>query len=42
MKVDSYIVGTILILGISLLSVLGLLVVRKYFDLEKLKSCHEV
>jgi hypothetical protein len=42
MKVDSYIIGTILILGISLLSVLGLLVVRKYFDLEKLKSCHEV
>ncbi len=42
MKVDSYIIGTILILGISLLSVLGLLVVRKYFELEKLKSCHEV
>lgn len=42
MKVDSYFVGTFLILGISLLSVFGLLVVRKYFDLEKLKSCHEV
>ena len=42
MKVDSYFVGTFLISGISLLSVLGLLVVRKYFDLEKLKSCHEV
>ncbi len=42
MKVDSYIIGSILIVGISLLSVLGLLVVRKYFDLEKLKSCHEV
>ncbi len=42
MKVDSYFVGTFLILGISLFSVLGLLVVRKYFDLEKLKSCHEV
>lgn len=42
MKVDSYFVGTFLIFGISLLSVLGLLVVRKYFDLEKLKSCHEV
>jgi hypothetical protein len=42
MKVDSYFIGTFLILGISLLSVLGLLVVRKYFDLEKLKSCHEV
>jgi hypothetical protein len=42
MKVDSYFCGTFFVLGTSLLSVFGLLVVRKYFELEKLKSCHEV
>jgi hypothetical protein len=43
MKFDSYVaIGSILIFSVSLLSVLGLLVVRKYFDLDKLRSCHEV
>lgn len=42
MKFDSYVAGSILIFSVSLLSVLGLLVVRKYFDLDKLRSCHEV
>ncbi|MFA6213048.1 MAG: hypothetical protein WCT03_20240 [Candidatus Obscuribacterales bacterium] len=39
---DSYASGSVLIFTVSLLSVLGLLVVRKFFDLEKLESCHEV
>ena len=42
MKLDSYFDGAILVFVVSLLSVFGLLVVRKYFDLEKLKSHHEV
>jgi hypothetical protein len=42
MKIDTYAVGFVLILGTCLLAVLGLLIVRKFFDLDKLKSCHEV
>lgn len=42
MKFDSYVFGSLLIFSVSLLSVIGLLLVRKYFDLEKLRSCHEV
>ncbi len=42
MNIDSYVVGFSLIAAVSLLSVLGLLFVRRTFHLEKLKSCHEV
>jgi len=42
MNIDSYGVGFSLIAAVSLLSVLGLLFVRRTFHLDKLKSCHEV
>ncbi|MBN8661032.1 MAG: DUF4239 domain-containing protein [Candidatus Obscuribacter phosphatis] len=42
MNLDSYLSGAALILGVSLSSVAGLLLVRKYFHLDKLKQCHEV
>lgn len=42
MKIDSYLDGAILVIAVAILSVAGLLIVRKYFDSEKLKSHHEV
>lgn len=42
MNFDSYGIGSLLIFSVTAFSVLGLLLVRKYFDIEKLKSCHEV
>lgn len=42
MKIDSYVFGFILVTSTTLFSMAGLLMVRKYFQIDKLKSCHEV
>ena len=42
MDIDNFYIGAALIIGITLASVLGLLIVRRYCHLERLKQCHEV
>ncbi len=42
MGLDSYMVGVPLIIVIAAYSVAGLLVVRKFFHLDKIRQCHEV
>lgn len=42
MDVDNYYVGATLIIGICMASIIGLLLVRKYCHLERLRQCHEV
>ncbi|MBS1993512.1 MAG: DUF4239 domain-containing protein [Cyanobacteria bacterium SZAS LIN-3] len=42
MSIDSYPIGATVIVGVTLLSVAGLLFVRKQFSLEELRKGHEV
>lgn len=42
MGLDSYIIGVPLIIFLAAVSVVGLVVVRKVFHLDKIKQCHEV
>lgn len=42
MSLDSYVIGFSLILGITLFAVGGLLLVRRFFDIDRLRRCHEV
>lgn len=42
MDVDNYFVGAVLIIGLAVLSVIGLLGVRRYFHIDNLRKCHEV
>lgn len=42
MDIDNFYVGATIIIGICMASIIGLLLVRKYCHLERLRQCHEV